>query len=406
MFFGRPNFKTILLLLLSGYGLVALLFTVTRLFPSKELSSKSKTGDESGNRWNNIAVAVKTGELTASTRLPIQLMTFLKNVPNVLYFGDSDVKVGELKVIGVLKDLYQDGDYSVIPANAPPDQIEKGPKKHKKKKIVSPEGEGWAKDAHKNLPAFKTLYNKYPDKDWYIMIDDDTYVFYDALVNKLKKFDPNRPHYLGNFFEFAGCVTDKEKPYFAHGGSGIFISRGAMKKMIKIVDSCITKYRRCWAGDVRTALCLRDVGVFIDVDNAVGFFSEAPGLGNEWPDDACAQVVTLHHLTPLQMQQMYELEIWSAKTKKQLTAGKVLNGQVTEAILKNKDWEIDDYIESYDHFTAEKCRSKCRENEKCRIWVVDAHNICWLKNHISSSTNMQSSTAGIIPSHYTCKKSN
>ena len=36
---------------------------------------------------------------------------------------------------------------------------------------------GWKFDAHKNLPGWVLLYEKYPEAEWYVMIDDDTYLF-------------------------------------------------------------------------------------------------------------------------------------------------------------------------------------------------------------------------------------
>jgi hypothetical protein len=135
---------------------------------------------------------------------------------------------------------------------------------------------GWKLDAKKNIPGFRVLYEKFPDVDWYVMIDDDTYMFMDNVLEKLNKLDPNEMHYLGAPTNFIGCDGIKkwgDSIYFAHGGSGIVISRGAMLKMIPIIDSCIEKYDSCWAGDIRTSLCLRDVGIF--VKNA-GYFSPVP----------------------------------------------------------------------------------------------------------------------------------
>ena len=66
--------------------------------------------------------------------------------------------------------------------------------------------------------------------------------------------------YFGNANVFKGCDNVEnfdDGPQFAHGGSGIVISRGAMIEMMKIHESCILKYKDCFAGDIRTALCLR-----------------------------------------------------------------------------------------------------------------------------------------------------
>lgn len=92
------------------------------------------------------------------------------------------------------------------------------------------------------------------------MLDDDTYMFFDNLSETLHKLNPDGLHYFGERNQFIGCGGYSEwgtSPGFAHGGSGIVMSRGTMLALIKGVDQCIIDYHDCWGGDVRTALCLR-----------------------------------------------------------------------------------------------------------------------------------------------------
>ncbi|KAJ3307523.1 hypothetical protein HDU76_004597 [Blyttiomyces sp. JEL0837] len=46
---------------------------------------------------------------------------------------------------------------------------------------VDESSQGWKLDAHKNLPGLQILYQRFPDADWYLMIDDDSYMFFDNL---------------------------------------------------------------------------------------------------------------------------------------------------------------------------------------------------------------------------------
>ncbi|KAJ3298788.1 hypothetical protein HDU79_006831 [Rhizoclosmatium sp. JEL0117] len=120
------------------------------------------------------------------------------------------------------------------------------------------------RDAHKFLPGLRLLYKTYPDMPWYLMIDDDAFVFMHSLSEYVKLFSHTKPYYIGNMNVFVGCdgVTEfGQGPAFAHGGSGILVSNAAMKKVLDGVDGCIVKYRDCFFGDVRVALCMRDVGV-------------------------------------------------------------------------------------------------------------------------------------------------
>lgn len=96
------------------------------------------------------------------------------------------------------------------------------------------------------------------------MLDDDTYMFMENLRLYLRDFNPDLPFYIGNPSVFKGCDGIRkfgDGPQFAHGGSGILLSRAAIKAMLNIVDECVVKYSDCYWGDVRTGLCLRDAGI-------------------------------------------------------------------------------------------------------------------------------------------------
>jgi len=56
---------------------------------------------------------------------------------------------------------------------------------------------GWQLDVYKNIPAFKLLYDTYPNAKWYMMVDDDTYVFLSNLKKRLSFYDPEEKLYLG-----------------------------------------------------------------------------------------------------------------------------------------------------------------------------------------------------------------
>lgn len=61
-------------------------------------------------------------------------------------------------------------------------------------------------DSEKNLPGLETLYRTFPNADWYIMIDDDTFIFLDNLARFLLEQSSgisspqDVPLYFGNPF--------------------------------------------------------------------------------------------------------------------------------------------------------------------------------------------------------------
>jgi Fringe-like len=171
----------------------------------------------------NMAVGLKTGKETFMDRVPIQLLTFLAKLDNVLIFSEISGRIGFTEMLDVIEQLYE--------GREKPSEWE-DIVKHRKaatEKIVSGNSNeqkpdtsriGWKVDAHKNLPGFVDLYTNFPDADWYMMIDDDTFVDLANLEDYLKRYNSNEEHYFGNAGVFAGCdgITEFGKgPYFAHG---------------------------------------------------------------------------------------------------------------------------------------------------------------------------------------------
>jgi hypothetical protein len=78
---------------------------------------------------------------------------------------------------------------------------------------------GWMMDAHKNLPALEYLSAHYPNAQWYLLIDDDTYVFKENLLNFLIGLNSSESHYIGAPYLFKGCGVPKGElsPFFAQG---------------------------------------------------------------------------------------------------------------------------------------------------------------------------------------------
>ncbi|KAI8805070.1 hypothetical protein BJ742DRAFT_821693 [Cladochytrium replicatum] len=293
---------------------------------------------------DDFAVAVKTGGDVSAGRIPIQLATFLSGVKNRLFIGDSPgLFVGNERVHDVISGLYEERMGFIPPEIIAAQNSKKGDNQkdlsvnESKKRESAP---GWKMDAHKNLPGFKLLHRTYPNASWYMMIDDDTYVLWNNLMRLLKDISPEEPVYMGTPAHFVGCDGVRVKgdgPAFAHGGSGILISRGALSQMIKGlslleaavavdqlpdgeelsvklggIDKCIVRYRTCWAGDVRTALCLRDHGILL---NRTHSFNAEPPFSptHKWPKNPCQRPATFHHLEAIHMQILTNMERTTGK---------------------------------------------------------------------------------------------
>ncbi|KAJ3025011.1 UNVERIFIED_CONTAM: hypothetical protein HDU68_007559 [Siphonaria sp. JEL0065] len=264
--------------------------------------------------------------------------------------------------------------------------------------------DGWKKDAHKNLPGFQVLYETFPNADWYFMIDDDTYMLFENMREYLTNLDSEEPYFTGRNNYYKGCdgVTEfnKKGPFIAQGGSGIVISRGAMKLMIAGMDQCILKYQDCWAGDIRTALCLRDVGVLIKWGN--GFNSHSPVVDIEYPQDPCALPNAFHHVLPHQMQQLYDLEMKNKQRNNDRTTnmGEIYASfhNKSSSIIENattragRDYKI---VTKTPNVTA--CQDYCKSEKECVSWNYDGiGHVCNLKKFPALGTPAVGFSSGVI----------
>lgn len=81
---------------------------------------------------------------------------------------------------------------------------------------------------------------------WYLDIDDDTYVHVEKIVSFLHKRDPSQHHYLGQMG--TGATKDREmlrrggmtSPY-CMGGPGIVYSKKTFEILVSHIDSCISQ---------------------------------------------------------------------------------------------------------------------------------------------------------------------
>ncbi|KAI8817974.1 uncharacterized protein EV422DRAFT_499426, partial [Fimicolochytrium jonesii] len=360
-------------------------------------------------KFDQFAVALKSGVDVVHQRSLIQLVSFLQPVRNLILIGDGVVEVGDLEMIDVISGLYDDAGKKDVKAAAQAHANAVNAAEPLSVDAVNPDesSTGWKSDGHKNLPGFRELYTRFPDAAWYIMLDDDTYVFFDNLADRLSIYDPDIPHYFGAKTQFVGCDNVwawGQGPYFAHGGSGIVVSRGAMREMMSGLDNCIEKYRTCWAGDVRTALCLRDQGVLLHSPS--GFYGSPPNKQFWFPHNACDRPLTFHHLLVKQVQDLYNLE---KKVIGQYGKGAVTFGDIywdwhpTSVRLADYDRKGAE-IASWLADSVEVCEALCKGKKNCVTWVYDGHK-CWMKDRIPPGKTEKGILTGVVKERYMCNAS-
>lgn len=148
------------------------------------------------------------------------------------------------------------------------------------------------------------LYESIPEKDWYLILDDDSYLIPQTLVPFLSHFDPNVPHYIGNS---VGHFTAR----FAHGGSVIVLSRAALEVLYHqhpdVVHKANVETLGEKFGDSLVAKTMQRVGIFIDERFNHLFNGENPAETRIWADRFCAPLASFHELkTPEQARETRE----------------------------------------------------------------------------------------------------
>lgn len=114
------------------------------------------------------------------------------------------------------------------------------------------------KKALKELLGWRLVVDMFPERDWFVKGDDDTYFVVDNLNRYLEGFDPLLPYLLGCKFHLGGPGGVQ----YVSGGAGYVLSREAAGRMAAAVGwRCIRFYGHLPEGDLAASQCLQTVGV-------------------------------------------------------------------------------------------------------------------------------------------------
>lgn len=212
---------------------------------------------------SNILLIMKTGATESYDKLPVQLMTALKCLPDFLLFSDLDQHIGGYHVRDsletVLDEAMEDnGDFDLyrLQQQCAVDQD------NCVKNIEGADSAGWNLDKYKNVHMAEKAYRLRPGYDWYVFVDADTYVSWPNLAYSLNKLDPSEEKYLG-------VVTVIGSMTFGHGGSGYIVSQAAMRNFVGKNPGVANKY------DIETKYnCCGDYMFAVAINATIGILVE------------------------------------------------------------------------------------------------------------------------------------
>lgn len=272
---------------------------------------------------SDVLLIFKTGASTFWRRIPVHLITTLSNgrVPNSVIYSDLPEKLASniesVDALANVSDLIKSYDpaahdsylelqspshvntyreHARLPGDEPKDAKEGN----------TP---GWLLDKYKFLPMLTHAQRNWPGLRWYIYIEDDTFIFWNNILQWLSTLSPdNEPSYYG---AYSGDGNET----FAQGGSGLVFSRSLMRtvfggdKLPGLLRYGNYTSNSC-CGDIVLGKVLRDHGIYVNGGNygPVSFRPEPPWKTGFDELIWCAPVFTFHHLHQRDLIELAEVE--------------------------------------------------------------------------------------------------
>jgi hypothetical protein len=139
----------------------------------------------------------------------------------------------------------------------------------------------------------------------------------------------------------------------------------------------------------------------------------APNKDLDWRAAACARPLSFHHVTQVQIQELYRVDTvnpYNVLHKKypDYTNFENVYSQLTysdDTMEKGQQITGGVSVMQYSSTDPQYCRKMCRENKRCMAWSLNKRTkICSLRDMVGKMTPEGNSTSGIMGSHYVCNQ--
>ncbi|KAH9896342.1 hypothetical protein F4778DRAFT_783616 [Xylariomycetidae sp. FL2044] len=321
---------------------------------------------------SSILVIVKTGATEAYSKIPSQLLTFLRCAPDFLIFSDMPQKIGGFDVHdsldSVLTEVKEGSDHFDLYRSqlaCPLDQ--EGCNVGNSRGTAA-----WNLDKYKNIHMAEKTYRMRPNYSWYLFIDGDTYIVWSNLVQWLRQLDPSKDHYIGS-------VTLINDMPFAHGGSGYVLSQAAMRQFAGnhagVANRFDLRMNESCCGDHLLSVALNET-IGLKVEQVWPIINgETPYTIPYGPRQWCHPVVTMHHMNP---EDIFSLDLYEEFVSPKLLAKRQDWDNLSEDIFYLDPRSIHDgwmfekakkegltSVEKNAHKSYNHCRQACATDKLC-----------------------------------------
>lgn len=255
-----------------------------------------------------VLVLLKTGATELYEKLPTHFVTTFKCVPNFMIFSDLNQTFGDIPIydaIAPVSEAVRENHEDFALYRDIGQWQREGQDVSKLKG-----GSGWNLDRWKFLPMlFQAFETADEEIEWFVMIEADTSISWLNLLLYLETMDSSEAYYLGAQNQL-GDTT------FAHGGSGIVISRAAADKLsAHRYNTGKETYDSAWETSTAASCCG-------DAIVAEAFLEAGVPLSPAWPliqgeeistvdftgHHWCAPPITWHHVTPIEVDTYWQFE--------------------------------------------------------------------------------------------------
>ncbi|EHK41354.1 glycosyltransferase family 31 protein [Trichoderma atroviride IMI 206040] len=242
---------------------------------------------------SKILLVMKTGASEAFSKVPAQLTTNLKCLPEFLIFSDMEQEIGGHKiydsldtVLDPVKTSNQDFDAYFRQRQCAVDQ-------ESCNRNMDFKQEGWDLDKYKNIHIAEKAFNTRPNYDWYLFVDAGAYVVWPTMVRWLEQLDHNDPMYIGS-------KTWVGNSPFGDGGSGYVVSNRAMRDFFEDEHNVANRWdeatKRHCCGDLMFAKALKEAtGISVN-DTWPTTNAEKPFTIHYSSKQWCQPIATMNHL--------------------------------------------------------------------------------------------------------------
>lgn len=287
---------------------------------------------------------MKEGSNVLWNRIPVHLLTTFTKVPYFSIYADGPDSIGGYEVVDILANVSRRTlhlkDFELYRKLVEVRNYNTG---------IDPaelnlDG-GWDLDKYKNIPMLAhALKVAPPSVDWFVFMDGDTYLFMDSLMEYLHKLDPKKPLYLGS----SALYKDLD---FAHGGSGVVLSRAALQKTLGdhpewVQEMELITSDNC-CGDYMVALMLEKAGIPLSRGSKYPTVEDKFQGQPHWNLAAtsstwCQKILSFHHLTPHDVEVLWEYErLLGPKNRRDITYSDIYRDFVAP--------HIEEYMENWNN---------------------------------------------------------